>query len=227
MKSLSFLGFPCHFASPEGYILNLTTGKIFKQSADQKARYMNVTLCHEGKTRKMVIARIIALAFLGSPPSPRHQVNHKDGIRHNNRVDNLEWVSPQENSQHAYDTGLSKTERLCGEKEAYRIHEVCRLLEQGYRNKEVAESTGFKSGFITDIKCGRAYPEIRSQYNIHVSRRSKVNSLSPEKVVKICEMLSNGVEKTVIEKELSVSNESVRRIFKRLSYTDISKNFYW
>lgn len=60
-----------------------------------------------GTKRKYLVHRLIASAFLGKPDDDRKiYVNHKDGNGFNNRIDNLEWMSPSENSQHAVDIGL-------------------------------------------------------------------------------------------------------------------------
>ncbi|HYD83790.1 MAG TPA: HNH endonuclease [Opitutus sp.] len=50
---------------------------------------------------------MVAKAFLGGPPTNTHQVNHIDGDPTNNRVENLEWVTPSANQIHAARTGLS------------------------------------------------------------------------------------------------------------------------
>jgi hypothetical protein len=51
----------------------------------------------------------VAEAFLGPPPTKYHEVNHKDGNRQNNCVDNLEWITHQGNAQHASETLQSLT----------------------------------------------------------------------------------------------------------------------
>lgn len=59
------------------------------------------------------IHSLVAEAFIGPRPKD-HQVNHKDGNKTNNRFDNLEYVTPAENQQHAARLGLSPTGKRCG-----------------------------------------------------------------------------------------------------------------
>lgn len=58
------------------------------------------------------IHRLLARTFLKCPGDPLEMhVNHKDGVKSNNSLDNLEWVEPSENCKHAYMTGLRTDNR--------------------------------------------------------------------------------------------------------------------
>lgn len=72
--------------------------KLFKRPDG----YLEVTLCRGGKRKHTYVHRLVAKAFLGNAPSPKHQINHKNGDKADNRVENLEWVTPSENNRHAY-----------------------------------------------------------------------------------------------------------------------------
>lgn len=68
--------------------------------------YRYVTLNTGLKPVNRLVHQVVATAFLGVDPD-RPFVNHKDGNKVNNRLDNLEWCTQKENARHAVDTGLS------------------------------------------------------------------------------------------------------------------------
>lgn len=84
----------------------LQKGKILKPSMDMYRNYLRVQLSKKGKVVSIRIHRLVAQAFIPNPKN-KPQVNHIDGNKLNNCVDNLEWVTIRENIQHAYDTGLA------------------------------------------------------------------------------------------------------------------------
>lgn len=67
--------------------------------------YPEVSLCHRGRKSFRRVHRLVAMAFIPNPEG-KPEVNHIDGDKTNNRVENLEWATRSENHQHACDTGL-------------------------------------------------------------------------------------------------------------------------
>lgn len=68
--------------------------------------YHQVTLSIGGKQKTVVTHTLVARVFLGEPPLPWSEVNHKDGYKANNAATNLEWLTPSQNAQHAVALGL-------------------------------------------------------------------------------------------------------------------------
>ena len=76
-----------------------------KHVLDKGTGYFLVTLVHEGKRKNQFIHRLLAQHFIPNPGNKK-QVNHIDGNKQNNKLVNLEWVTPKENAQHAVRIGL-------------------------------------------------------------------------------------------------------------------------
>ena len=79
-------------------------GRILKTKIDMKG-YCFVGLSVNGETTYHRCHRMVMAAFSGPCPDDK-QVNHLDGIKTHNSTDNLEYVTPSENSLHAFRTGL-------------------------------------------------------------------------------------------------------------------------
>ena len=73
--------------------------------------YLAVHICTNGKPKLATIHKLVANAFIENPDN-KPQVNHKDGNKTNNHIDNLEWVTAKENQQHAWQIGLFEGKRL-------------------------------------------------------------------------------------------------------------------
>jgi len=79
-----------------GEVFSAQTQKVLNPGV-LKSGYRQVQLCRAGKREQIKVHRLVALAFLGQPPTPRHQVAHNDGIPANNCVENLRWATAKEN----------------------------------------------------------------------------------------------------------------------------------
>ena len=94
--------------STEGEVRKDTTNYILSQSSQQDYKFVGLII--NGKQKRMRVHRMVALAFIDNPDNKPY-VNHINGNRSDNNVENLEWVTPSENTQHAVDTGLFKSSR--------------------------------------------------------------------------------------------------------------------
>ncbi len=98
--------------------------RILKQ---QKVRYeggkkpRKMVHLKSGNSKRFFVSRLVAEAFIPNPDI-LPQVNHRDGEPLNNEVDNLEWVTNQDNAIHAYENGLMRTEK--------RVVKICPLTNE-------------------------------------------------------------------------------------------------
>lgn len=71
----------------------------------EKNGYLAVTLFKDGKGVHKYVHRLVAESFIQNPDNLRY-VNHIDGDKHNNRVENLEWCTQKQNIDHSWKMGL-------------------------------------------------------------------------------------------------------------------------
>lgn len=142
-------GFEGVYAVTEGgeiwsYPRNGTGGHngIFMKQNLHTHGYLQVCLKTKGTASTRYAHRLVAETYLPNPYK-KSEVNHKNGIKTDNRVENLEWSSSGENKQHAYDTGL----RFGGEGhnlsklKAEEVIEIRNLYSNGQTDRGVLAKT--------------------------------------------------------------------------------------
>ena len=113
--------------------------------------YLFVTLSVNGKHSHKTVHSMVATAFLGHRP-PRCHVNHKDGNKLNNAVENLEYVSRKGNAQHAlYELGKSHKLTFGAAKD------IWHAKQRGERRKEVAARHGIYIHMVSAIWMGKSW----------------------------------------------------------------------
>lgn len=97
-----------------GRVKSVISNKIMSP-VKQNCGYLKIELHNKGKKKIHYVHRLVLSAF--SPTTKANlQVNHKDGIKSNNRLNNLEWCSASENQLHAISIGLRVSSPMLGKK---------------------------------------------------------------------------------------------------------------
>jgi hypothetical protein len=155
--------YPGYLVTDDGKVISLRRG-YWKtlQGVESNHGYLRVNL----QRRLHSIHVLVAATFLG-PRAEGYQVNHKDGDKFNNSIENLEYVTAAENNQHAYDTGL----RDIGEK-----HPRSKLTDE-----EIASIRSLKG--VKDAKAISLEFGISRRYVSSIWRyKTRVGSRTPQTV---------------------------------------------
>jgi hypothetical protein len=72
-------------------------GRFLKPDRNRNGGHLMVRLSVDGKLRAFYVHRLVALAFIGEPPSPEHQIAHEDGCPDHNWVENISWKTAKQN----------------------------------------------------------------------------------------------------------------------------------
>ena len=83
----------------------LWKGKILVLSPTKTVDYLYVKIWANNKRQQRSVHRLVAMAFIPNTDDSKNEVNHLDLNKLNNKVENLQWVSPSENKRHAHANG--------------------------------------------------------------------------------------------------------------------------
>lgn len=125
-----------------------------------KDGYHKVNLKKKQKGNNQIVHRLVANAFIENPQN-KPQVNHINGLKNDNRLENLEWVTLSENRQHAYDTGLQNGENRRGKKSNFNklteveVFKIKELLSNKVKQKQIALLFNVSQECISLIKTKR------------------------------------------------------------------------
>jgi len=123
-----------------------------------KKGYLRVALTKNSFVKWKLIHVLVLEAFLGKPDFCKAQVNHKNGIKTDNTIENLEWCTQSENQKHMfYVLGVNHCKRMLDEE---RVLNILEDLKKGKPHIVLAKEYGVKKHVIMDIARGRSYKRI-------------------------------------------------------------------
>ena len=142
-------------------------GRVFTKNGERekatelnKNGYVKIALQIDKKAKLISVHRAVYESFVGNIPIGM-QINHKNGNKLDNSIENLEVVTPTENVQHAWRTGLSKKQFRVGtanpncdhtEQEAIEVYTL--LKTSNLKHKEIAELLNLDLKFVENISKG-------------------------------------------------------------------------
>lgn len=151
-----------HFVEHSDGKHRIQKGRVLKTSISNKG-YVQVSLSYRKNKFHTGVHRLVAAAFVGNPEN-KNQVNHKDGDKSNNLVDNLEWCTNQENVIHAVQHNLNNPN--FGEKHHNcrltnkQIIELKRKLTEGQTGASIAREYKMSAAAVSKINKGKTYKNI-------------------------------------------------------------------
>lgn len=155
-------GFPGYEVSDKGRVRSFKSGKAKILKPGLRSGYFFVILSNNGVKQTKDIHRLVAEAFLGIPKE-KLEVNHKNGKKTDNRLENLEWVSHAENMRHADELGLRNIKGENHPRSKLTNEEVLKIFEianAGVPTSEIAQIFNVAPCTISNIKAGRRWAHL-------------------------------------------------------------------
>lgn len=203
-----------------GRVRNSRRGdRVLKPTLDG-CGYPRVTLVKDGVRSTRFVHRFVAIAFLPLEYG-RDQVNHKNGVKADSCVDNLEWCTQLENMRHAVKTGLKPS--MVGENATnsllteLQVLEIRELRSRGTKLKVIAEMYGVSLSAISMVVYCYTWKHLPS----NVSKKCYRSRLGEEQVLEIRRLRSQGLKFKAISEMFGVSQGAVSGIVYRHTWKHI------
>lgn len=161
--------FPGFWVSDDGIIYkdnwNHTKERRALKSFNDRDGYPRVRLIKNNKKFVKTVHRLVATAFIANPDN-KPQVNHINGAKSDNRVENLEWATAQENVIHSYKV-LNKTMSECGKK-------LASARFAGKKNPKAKIDNQTAEKIRQDKATGMYYKDICQKYGISCAQMYQI-----------------------------------------------------
>jgi hypothetical protein len=154
----------------EGNVYSPYRGWHLVSKQEIKKGYLRVELMTNRGRKFFMIHRLVLETYSHREGSLQLQVNHKDGNKHNNKLNNLEWCTGLENIKHAYKHNLArkaKGEEVGSSKlTEQQVLEICKLIQSGTDSlTSIGQKYGVTKYCISDIKRKKSWGWLTKDYN--------------------------------------------------------------
>lgn len=150
------------FIKENGDLFSAKSNKILKPTVGSGG-YLEYSTKVGDRKRKLYQHRLLAMAYIPNPNNYR-VVNHKDGNKLNNKIDNLEWCTDKQNSDHAWDNNLINN-RGSKMTNARWTDDQVRLLrayhKQGYTLTQLCKANNFPKPTMSNMLSYKTYRDVQ------------------------------------------------------------------
>ena len=191
-----------YLISDSGSVYSIKNDKYIKPHKNHRG-YLRVGIYINGKAYKVSIHTMVIKTF-GPQQKENQQVDHKDGNKENNDIENLEWVTPSENIRRAFKLGLKTAFK--GESHAVSVYtdkfidEMCKAISNGMSISDASKKFNFQSSYIYSIISGKNWAHISSKYDFSKSYSKPI--FSKEFYNDLQKLIESGMKKGDVIMEL-------------------------
>ena len=218
--SLSSLGYSQYTLDIYGNVFSISENRYLLPK-QERGCYLCVRLTGDnGRVDFWWLHRLVATAFIPNPEN-KEQVNHINGVKTDNRVANLEWVTNRENAHAAMKTNLMSHAVFYNDAV---VHQICQRIEKGEAIQKIADDLQLSYDAIYAIRRGQNWTHISSQYSFPDTRIRQV--LTDEQVHFICNAMIEGYDDAQIAFAVGTKIGNVRNIRSKKNFKEISDLYF-
>ena len=138
--------------------------------------YLSVGFNGNKKYKRYRVHRIVLSAFTGVYINSEKQVNHKNGNKSDNRLENLEWCTARENIDHALSNGFRSKDNRGSKVKVSKLKEsdiphIIAWYTTGFSQASIARGYGMSCGVICGIVNGKAWKHVKRDNTIHIESK--------------------------------------------------------
>jgi len=227
---------PKYMISDHGRVKNIERNKIlgFNNPGNEKG-YCRVALEVDNKKyKKFSVQRLVLIHFNPLPNNiiEELEANHIDGNKLNNRVDNLEWVTANENKAHAAKNNLY--ENCDRHFKAFftndEVHQICKYFVLGYSLTKIINIFHWEDrpnilSMLSEIKHRKSWRAISDLY-VWDNDKIYYKTYSKEDIIEMSNMLIQGIRIKDILPKFDYDSKKLKNMLKKLNQGKLYKGIY-